>query len=390
MVNRLEQALGRAVRSSADFAAVLLVGNDLAAFIGRRDAKALMEPHTKEQIELGKDVADQLKEGGSSLAAISHAVTTLLDRDPEWKDAHRERVGSVAKSPRQPGLTITERAAIAERRAWLAAKARNHQQATSALQETLDKPGLHEVQRAELLVRMAGYSAHFDQARAAGLYRVAFEINSQLPRPPQLPDKKYVQLKEQAVLFSEAIDKFDTPAAAVAALEALRARLAYAGNAEVVEQAIFELGKFIGATSSRPEKETGRGPDVLWLVDGLAFCIEAKNEKIAAIHKSDAEQLLMSTQWCTNEAQLQQHTIFPVFATNVFVADRAEDIGFAPRLLVEAKMMEMVDRLVGLVNAISFAGPLFRDPADVGRRIAAAGLTGRTIAGKLDNLKAIA
>lgn len=387
VVNRLEQALGRAVRSSADFAAVLLVGTDLAAFIGRRDVKNLMEPHTREQIELGKDVADQLKGSGSSIEAIKHAVTALLDRDQEWKDAHRERVSAVVKSIRTPGLTLTEQASIAERRAWLAAKARNHQQATSALQEIIDKPGLHEVQKAELLVRMAGYLAHFDQARATGLYRVAFEINSQLPRPPQLPDKKYVQLKEQAVLFSEALDRYDTPAAAVAALENLRAKLAYAGNAEVVEQALFELGRFIGATASRPEKETGRGPDVLWLVDGLALCIEAKNEKTAPIHKSDAEQLLMSSQWCINEARLDRDMVVPVFATNVSVADRTEDISYRPRLLVEARVMDLIDRLVGMVNAISFAGPLFRDPADLGRRLAGAGITGRAIAAKLDILK---
>lgn len=388
VVNRLEQALGRAVRSSADFAAVLLVGTDLAAFIGRRDVKALMEPHTREQIELGKDIADQLKEGASSIDAIATAVTTLLDRDQDWKDAHRERVGGAAKSIRSPGLTITEQAAVAERRSWLAAKARNHQQATSLLQEILDKQGLHDAQRAELLVRMAGYAAHFDQARAGQLYRVAFEINSQMARPPQLPDKKYVQLKEQAVLFSEATDKFDTPAAAVAALESLRARLAYAGDAQVVEQALYELGRFLGATASRPEKETGRGPDVLWLVDGLALCIEAKNEKVAPIHKSDAEQLLMSTQWCTNEARIDRARIVAVFATNTTVADRGEDIGFGPLLLAEAKVMDLIDRLIGLVNAISFAGPLFRDPADIGRRLAAAGLTGRAIAGKLDVLKA--
>ncbi|QYF93057.1 DEAD/DEAH box helicase family protein [Massilia sp. PAMC28688] len=388
VVNRLEQALGRAVRSSADFAAVLLVGTDLAAFIGRRDVKTLMEPHTREQIELGKDIADQLKEGGSSIDAIAMAVTSLLDREQDWKDAHRERVGAVAKSIRIPGLTITEQAAVAERRSWLAAKARNHQQATSALQEILDKQGLHDAQRAELLVRMAGYAAHFDQARAGSLYRVAFEINSQMARPPQLPDKKYVQLKEQAVLFSEAIDKFDTPAAAVAALESLRARLAYAGDAQVVEQALYELGRFIGATASRPEKETGRGPDVLWLVDGLGLCIEAKNEKIAPIHKSDAEQLLMSTQWCTNEARISADSVIPVFATNSMMADRAEDIGFGPRVLAEIKIMDLIDRLIALVNAISFAGPLFRDPADIGRRLAAAGVTGRAIAASLNVLKA--
>src|SRR5690606_27473198 len=59
-VNRIEQALGRAVRSYADYAAVLLVGSDIASFVGRKDARALFDPVTRAQIDLGADIAEQL------------------------------------------------------------------------------------------------------------------------------------------------------------------------------------------------------------------------------------------------------------------------------------------------------------------------------------------
>jgi len=57
----------------------------------------------------------------------------------------------------------------------------------------------------------------------------------------------------------------------------------------------------LGLTSSRPEKETKRGPDVLWLIADHAFCIEAKSGKDAPISKADAEQLLLSRQWCIDK-----------------------------------------------------------------------------------------
>lgn len=388
VVNRLEQALGRAVRSSADFAAILLVGTDLAAFIGRRDVKQLLEPHSREQIDLGKDIADQLKAAAQpSYTAIEKAVCMLLDRNSDWKEAHRERMAGVVKSARAKGLTVTERSANADRRAWLDAKARNHQGAAATLQKAADDPELHELQRAELLVRMAAYIAHFDPARAAAIYRSAFQINSHLARPPQMPDKRYAQVKGQAVAFSDGLQLYSSAGAAVAKLEEIRARLAYAGSAEAVENALMELGRFIGATASRPERETGRGPDVLWLLDGTTLCIEAKNEKTAPIYKADAEQLLMSTEWCVAEAGHARESVTSIFATNSRRVDRIEDVSFGPLIMTESNAMQLVDAAIGVVNGLSFDGPLFRDVAEIGKRLTNASLTGNLIIKNLESLR---
>jgi len=390
VVNRLEQALGRAVRSSADFAAVLLVGNDLASFIGRRDVKQLLEPHTREQIDLGKDIADQLKHAEEqSNVGISRALELLLNRDEEWKEAHRERVSTVARTPRAgSGLTVNEKGASAERQAWIYAKARNHQAAVATIQKAVDEKDLHDIQRAELIFRMAGYMYHFDQAKAATLYRGAFQINSLLPRPPQMPDRKYAQIREQAASLSDALQQFTSPNAAIAKIEEIRARLAYASSAESVEQGLYELGEFIGATSSRPEKETGRGPDVLWVFDDLSLCIEAKSEKTSAIFKADAEQLLLSIEWCAKQAGLDRGTLIPVFATNSTIADRGEDVSFGPTIMTENVLIAIVDAFSGLLTGLSFDGPLFRDAAQINQRLHSVGLTGKEIVKRLKSINA--
>lgn len=388
-VNRFEQALGRAVRSSADYAAILLVGTDIASFIGRKDVRDALEAHTREQVELGQDLAVQLKENtGSSLRAIQEAIEALIGREDSWKEAHRERMSAVAKSTRTSGdLTVMERSARAERIAWLEAKARNHQKAIEVLEQAINEPALHSAQRAELLVRAAGYAQRVDPARALSLYQSAFQANSVLPRPVEVVDRKLQQIKKQSLAIRDYLHGFTSANAAVAKLEEIRARLAYSGDAEVVEEALMQLGEILGATSRRPERETGRGPDVLWLFDTNAFCIEAKNEKTAPIFKKDAQQLMLSKQWCVDHTNLTEAAIIPVFATDQVAADRAEDISFGPRFITDAIVRELVGELRTLITSLSYDGPLFNDAATIDRRLKETALRGEDITRLLKSLK---
>ncbi len=385
-INRFEQAIGRAVRSSADYAAVLLVGNDIAAFIGKKDVKELLENHTREQIDLGKDLADQIRgAAGNSAEAIKIAIAALLERDEGWKEAYRERITSIVKEIRTgTGLTPNEKSSYAERTAWIQSKSRNHQGASSTLQNVIDQKGIHPIQKAELIFRMASYMNHFEPAQAATLYRGAFQINSILPRPAQMPDRKYLRVREQAVNLRSYLQQFTGFNAAISRLEEIRSKLAFSGDSELVEQGLYELGEIIGATSSRPEKETGRGPDVLWLFDDITFVIEAKNEKHAPIHKCDAEQLLLSTQWCKDHCDSSPENIVSVFATNSVEADRPEDLSFGPKFMTEQIVFEIVNQLHSLLNGLSYDGPLFNDAQQINKKLLGAGLNGKTILQKFN------
>ncbi|MBU3636098.1 DEAD/DEAH box helicase [Polynucleobacter sp. es-MAR-4] len=381
IVNRLEQALGRSVRSSADYSAVLLVGSDLGSFIGRKDVNELLESHTREQIDLGKALADQVKAvSKKSTDAISEAISALLDRNEEWKEAYRERMSSVVQYKRVSNqLTEAEKVAIAERKAWISSKARNHHASSSILQNAIDSLQLHDSQKADLMQKMASSLSHFEKSKAALVYRAAFNLNSLLPRPPQMPDRKYLKASEQAIAFRDVLQAFINPNAAISRVLEIKAKLAYSGSAELVEQGLQELGDFLGASSSRPEKETGRGPDVLWVFDNSTFCIEAKSEKTSPISKSDAEQLLMSRSWCVETAKLDEESIATIFATNVNKYDRSEDVSFGPLVLNEHLLMKMIDALIGFINGIHFDGPLFMDISKLSSGLQSEGLTSREI-----------
>ncbi|MDR6740988.1 hypothetical protein J2X56_003012 [Herbaspirillum sp. 1173] len=377
-VNKFEQALGRAVRSSADYAAVLLVGPDIAAFIGKKSVRALFEGRTDVQVELGKELA-KMGPGKSINDVVLGMVTGLLTRNEGWKEAHRARVSGAPKVVRKPELTQHEQVAVAYRESWKFAKARNFQAAIPPLRQAANALALHPIQRAELTYRIATYLHQFDPAAAVQVYAGVFDANSDFPRPDIVADKRFVRVTDQAVAACQFYGQFISANAAIARLDEIRAKLSFALPAEVVEQGLCELGIALGATSSRPEKSTGRGPDDLWIFDDIAFCLEAKSEKHATIHKSDAGQLTLSLQWCHQFVDIPANAIFPIFVTNVTQADRKEDVAFAPVVLTEELVFGICDRLRQLVVGLSFDGPLFTDPAAIGQRMKELNLGGRQI-----------
>lgn len=153
--------------------------------------------------------------------------------------------------------------------------------------------------------------------------------------------------------------------------------------ADVVEQGVFELGQILGASSSRPEKETGRGPDNLWLFDDVGLCLEAKSEKTSNIFKGEAAQLVLSLEWCREHVDAPEKGICPVFVSNATIADRAEDISFGPMLMSEELVFDLLRKLRQVILGLSFDGPLFTDPATVGKAYNANGLGGKQIISRL-------
>ena len=386
-VNRFEQALGRAVRSSADFAAVILVGTDIAAFIGKKSVRDLLEGRTRVQVELGKELA-KMAPGMALTDVVVNMVRAIMDRAPDWKEAHRKRVREAPKSSRKgTGLTVHERQAVAARKAFELAKARNFQAAVPILREAAADPAMHSVQQAETLYRAASYLHQFDAPAAAGLFQKVFQLNSNFPRPDQPIDKKFARSTSQAVAVCAYFGQYASASAAIAKLDEIKGMLAYAGSASSVEQGILELGQALGAESSRPEKETGRGPDNLWLFEAVGFCIEAKSEKTAPISKDDAAQLMLSNQWCAGRVDLDAKDLHPVFATAVSAADRKEDIAFGPRLMDEPTVFGLLAKLRAMVVGLSFEGPLFNDHSAVSQKLSASGLSSKQLLESMPSLK---
>ena len=78
-LQRIEQGMGRGVRSVEDHCVVLLMGVELSALLANPDLKRHLSPATRAQFQLSTRIAEDI--GGSQIAEV---IQQCLDRDPAW------------------------------------------------------------------------------------------------------------------------------------------------------------------------------------------------------------------------------------------------------------------------------------------------------------------
>ena len=86
------------------------------------------------------------------------------------------------------------------------------------------------------------------------------------------------------------------------------------GSVAQTEEALRCLGQHLGLESTRPDKEFGKGPDVLWVgEDGYAVCMEAKTDKqLSSPYSKDyVGQLHNHVQWVKDNYDVVE--IIPIF-----------------------------------------------------------------------------
>src|SRR5690606_18561852 len=81
-IQRIEQGMGRGVRSNDDHCVVLLLGSTLTQRLHRAGGSAKLSPATRAQLALSEQVADMLH--GMPFAELGSVIDQCLNRDPEW------------------------------------------------------------------------------------------------------------------------------------------------------------------------------------------------------------------------------------------------------------------------------------------------------------------
>lgn len=364
VANRVEQGLGRAVRSSSDYCAVLLAGRDLANFVSRRAVLENFSPLTVRQIEVGRDVSEEIAASDDKVRAVVETVRQCLRRDAAWRDYYLDQISepSELSESLQEEATNNLNVAHSERVALQRALTRDYPSAVENLQRAVNLRTKDKAQRGVLKQSMAKVLYQVDQIEAMQLQAAAYADNANLSRPPTLPSKNERRITSQAEGIATWLRAFSDKNGALVEIDQLRGRLAYAHEHEKVEGAMERLGEMLGADSSRPEKQENRGPDNLWVFGDFAFCIEMKNEKSSALSKSDAGQLRLSLDW-TDERLPKGTLIQPIIGSNSYVADVAGDFPKETLVIVESALIEVLESFRKLVVALIAEGPLFSEDA---------------------------
>jgi replicative superfamily II helicase len=93
--------------------------------------------------------------------------------------------------------------------------------------------------------------------------------------------------------------EYDLRGAMIADFDEAVAELVPTASAARYEEALANLGSYLGFEAERPEKVYKKGPDVLWRTDAaFDFVIEAKSKKEDnPLYKNDHAQLLEAEAW---------------------------------------------------------------------------------------------
>lgn len=361
MVYRIEQGMGRAVRSHVDYAVVLLVGAELSTFVARRDVKDVMNPDTQAQLDLAQELVKLAREEGSAgIKVVQDMIRQCLGRDEGWKQFYDENVRQVLEvSSAGPNATRID-LAHAERAAAAAALAGDARNAAELLQAALNR---HELQAREMgwyLQRLATFVHEVDEPRALEIQQSAHEKNSGMFRPPTVLRRPSAPPKsDPGGIFLRWFRQFENPNGAVAAIQDIKGRLNFEGTSDTVEQALADLSAVVGADGTRPEKDLGEGPDDLWLWPDVSLVIEAKTGNQKSLHRKDAGQLLQSLQWFTR-AYSQRPPPVPIILARVTTPDRGAEFPSGTRVIVWESIERLLSDLEGLCVRIADELPIFR------------------------------
>jgi len=357
-LHRLEQGMGRAVRSHVDYAVVVLVGQDIASFISHRDTESHMGAATRAQIDLAHELAKIAREDVSSASPaerVHELALTCLRRDGDWKKYYDEQVRQVAKAEQHHVDEKSVDSAAAERSALNAALRGNTDMAVQVLQPALDNT-TNDAERGRLLERLAGYLWQHDRESSLRTQTRAHELNSNTSMPPMAtaPRRGATASHPQAVNVIRWYRTFSKPGAASAALVALETKLAFSARAKAFEAAMRELGVLLGASSTRPEEEFSRGPDNVWDWTPMAWVIEVKNER-GLLTKDDGEQALSAMQWFSDN--YPERASRPIVVCSVCEHEWDASFPDGIRVLTQGGMSQLLGQFSAFVQELAQMDP---------------------------------
>ena len=302
-IQRIEQGMGRGVRSNSDSCCVILMGNSLADVLLRNKGVSHFSQTTREQYTLSKELWDLLKEETSSpsIDDIFELANYSLLREVEWIQESKERLAGVTynTSPCFNNVSVSLREAFEYACVGQSGKAISSLDSIIYSETNNDSKG-------HMMQIKAEYTNLFDRAKAQQILQAARGYNQGLLVPISgiQYEKLLVNMDQAKAIISYTKAQYTNANQYIIHLNSVLDELVFSPDADGFENALEKLGKLLGFGSSRPDKETcGKGPDNLWaLGEGKYLVIECKSGATTEmISKVYCNQLGGSMRWFHSE-----------------------------------------------------------------------------------------
>lgn len=302
LIQKIEQGMGRGIRSSDDYCVVFLMGRNLTSQLYAEDAKNRFSPGTKAQIDVSEQISEQIK--GEDLSQIREAIMYCLHRNQAWTSKSKGALAALSYEENN----IPDLLTIAQRKAYDLAFIKNYNAAVSELGKVVNTISENEkLLKSYLKQCLAEYINLYDPVEAQKTLMSAASDNSRVTKPMNGISYHKLESKsmEQARICRDYLkQEFNNPNKIVIKMNGLLESLIFKPEtADIFEESLKTLARYIGFNSQRPEAEYKKGPDVLWEVGDLTyFVIECKNGATTnTINKHDCNQLNGSGEWFTEK-----------------------------------------------------------------------------------------
>lgn len=302
-IQRIEQGMGRGVRSNSDSCCIVLMGDNLADVLLRNHGVSFFSNATREQYSLSKELWDLLKQENPkpTVDDVFELADFSLNREVEWIQKSKERLSAVMYAS-EPQF---DRNALALRRAYDLAMGMQWNKAIEAIDEAINCEKQNST-KGYLLQIKAKLTNFIDRSKAQQVLLSGRTMNISILAPISgIRYDKAINNTEQSKAICEYIIKKQlNQNDYVIHANAITSSLVFSPEADDFESALQKIGQLIGFISTRPEKETcGEGPDNLWATgNNKYFVIECKSAAVAeTISKDYCNQLGGAMRWFVNE-----------------------------------------------------------------------------------------
>ena len=357
LASRIVQSFGRISRGMSDHGVVILTGQHLVDWIRLPRNRSLLPMFLQRQVAIGENISNYTE----TPTALVAAANACLSRESRWikfyNDGMREDVpkaeGGVAD------IEKVKTVALAEARFGEALWDRDFQQSVPILQDALDDAFDLSQSTGAWLTLWLGFALEMtgDRANAREHYMKAHAIQRNVPCPIPEPGSATLSVSEQIVNVQQQMRVGHARPSAVEIPKTLIKDLtALNGSSSVpqTEEALRSLGQYLGLESTRPDKELGKGPDVLWVGEsGYAVCIEAKTEKqtLSPYSKDYVGQMHNHVQWVKDNYDVSE--IIPAFVGPLLPASEHASPSPDMRVVELRQFEELGQRLVSALRDVA-------------------------------------
>lgn len=353
----IEQGMGRGIRSSDDYCAVLLMGRTLTSQLDR-GGMSRFSPGTKAQLILSEEVSDQIKYGG--IDKIREAIMYCLHRNQEWISVSKGVLASLSYQAEEESDSAT----IAQRKAYDLSRINNLSAATKGLEKVVNSTEDKSL-RGYLKQYLAEYTNLYDESEAQKILMSAAQDNPKVLKP--LQGIAYHKIESESMDQARLCGNFlrgigADPNKIVIQINELCEWLIFKPDtAPQFEEAFKNIALYIGFNSQRPEDEVGKGPDVLWDLGELNYLVvECKNGATTdTICKRDCNQLNGSGEWFERLYSSAKYTPILIHPSNRF--ENAGTPKSSTRIINEEKLSLLRTNILGFIASVCVVNNIHDD-----------------------------